>query len=145
MLPFRYQVVVMSDFVIWVPLVAVVSVGAWFLFFRTPTDSANPEFLKALNLFTDRVQAATLQLSADFTDIEAAFEALQNFAPNISEETARDIETLGKLWHETANQITEFGDQSVQEDSHFKRPFGVEGEVSNGRPIKLGFLIAGLG
>ena len=31
------------------------------------------------------------------------------------------------------------------EDSHFKRPFGVEGEVSNGRPIKLGFLIAGLG
>ena len=87
----------MSDFVIWVPLVAVVSVGAWFLFFRTPTDSANPEFLKALNLFTDRVQAATLQLSADFTDIEAAFEALQNFASNISEETARDIETLGKL------------------------------------------------
>jgi len=34
---------------------------------------------------------------------------------------------------------------SVCEDSHFKRPFGVEGEVSNGRPIKLGFLIAGLG
>jgi len=27
---------------------------------------------------------------------------------------------------------------------HFKRPFGVEGEVSNGRPAKRGLLIAAL-
>ena len=26
------------------------------------------------------------------------------------------------------------------EDSHFKRPFGVEGEVPNGRPTKAGLL-----
>ena len=104
----------MSDFFIWVPLLAVVSVGAWFLFFRTPVERANPEFVKTLDLFTDRVQAATLQLTTDFADIDEAWASLQEFKNDISDETTQDIETLGKLWQETAKQIKEFGDQSVQ-------------------------------